>query len=272
MALQRYKLTIAYDGSDFHGWQRQTRPEGAELRTVQGVVTEAVVRAVAQPVRVQGASRTDSGVHAIGQVAHFDADTRIPTERVADAINARLPPDVEVRDARPVHPAFDACTDALEKQYRYRIWVGRRRPLGERHRVYHCFTPLDADRMRQAADLIVGEHDFAAFAAAGHGRESTIRTVTACEIEQHEGGAAPELHIVVRGNGFLYNMVRIIAGTLREVGRGRFDPSHIHTLLTEKRRDQAGPTLPPQGLCLEWIRYPDPPAKVDNSESDSCSI
>lgn len=274
----RYRLTIAYDGTEFHGWQRQVPPEGSELRTVQGVVTDAIVQAVQQPVVVQGASRTDAGVHALGQVAHFDAQTRIPVERLADAINARLPRDVEVLEARPAAGGFDACTDAVEKQYRYRLWTSRRRPLGERHRVYHCMAALNVEWMRQAAAMLIGEHDFAAFAAAGHGRESTIRTITGCEVQRRcqepflpvreatvlcdepWAGRVPdtlsEVHIIVRGGGFLYNMVRIIAGTLKEVGRGRFDPSHIQTLLTEKRRQLAGPTLPPQGLCLEWIRYP----------------
>ena len=250
----RYRLTIAYDGTAFHGWQRQVRVDGSELRTVQGAVAEAIVQAVQQPVRLQGASRTDAGVHAVGQVAHFDAETRIPTERLPDAINARLADDVEVLEARVVPTTFDACSDAVEKQYRYRLWNTRRRPLGLRHMVYHCWTSLDIDRMQTAATMLIGEHDFAAFAATGHGRESTVRTVTGCDVQVRE----PEVQIVVRGDGFLYNMVRIIAGTLVEVGRARFEPAHIQTLLAERRRELAGPTLPPQGLCLEWIRYPEP--------------
>lgn len=259
----RYKLTIAYDGTLFHGWQRQAQPDGGELRTVQGVVRDAMVRALGQPVLLQGASRTDAGVHAEGQVAHFDAESRIPIERLADAVNARLPRDVEVREACETHATFHAIGDAVSKQYRYRLWTGRRRPLGERHNVYHCWTPLNLDAMQRAAAIIVGEHDFAAFAAAGHGRLSTVRTVHACAVEPHTDAHNPQLHIVVSGNGFLYNMVRIIAGTLVEVGRGRFEPSHIQTLFGTPDRSRAGPTLPPQGLCLEWIRYNMPAATGD---------
>ncbi len=258
MAIQRYKMVLAYDGTDFHGWQRQMRPDGTELRTVQGVVGEALTRVLGQPVRLQGASRTDSGVHAQGQVAHFDAETRVPLERMAKAFNSRLPEDVEVRCVSLAHPAFDATRDALEKQYRYRVWASRSRPLGHRHRVYHCWVELDLAPMNDAAARLVGEHDFAAFAAAGHGRESTVRTLYACHVEEQTLNGVRQLHMVVRGNGFLYNMVRIIAGTLLEVGRGRFEPSHIDRLLSEEKiRHAAGPTLPPQGLCLEWIRYPE---------------
>ena len=255
MPMRRHKLTLAYDGSAFHGWQRQAPPDGPELRTVQGVLTEALSVTMGQPIFVQGASRTDAGVHAAGQVAHFDADTRIPLERIPDAINARLPDDVEVLDACVVPDTFDACTGALEKQYRYRLWTSSRRPLGVRHLVHHCWTPLDAARMNTAAKLLIGEHDFAAFAAAGHGRESTVRTIFDCRVEPGGAPQSPELHVVVRGNGFLYNMVRIIAGTLVEVGRGRYEPDRITAMLAVKKRELAGPTLPPQGLCLEWIRY-----------------
>lgn len=251
MTQHRYKLTIAYDGTAFHGWQAQDAPTGS-LRTVQAVVREAIMHTIGQPVHVQGASRTDAGVHALGQVAHFDADTRIPVERLAMALNSRLPEDVEVRDACIVHDTFDATSDAIDKQYRYRLFTSQHRPLWLRSVVYHCWTPLSIEAMRAAAALLVGEHDFAAFAAAGHNRVSTVRRVHACTVEP----ADQELHIVVSGSGFLYNMVRIIAGTLVEVGRGRFEPGRILTMLAEARRELAGPTLGPQGLCLEWIKYP----------------
>lgn len=267
MPRHRYKMTLAYDGTRFHGWQEQSVPGG--LRTVQGVVREAVMHRVGQPVHVQGASRTDAGVHAIGQVAHFDADTRIPLHRLAAAINSRLPRDVEVRDVCIVPDTFDATGDAIDKQYRYRIWASERRPLHLRTLVYHCWTPLNVDVMRAAAERLVGEHDFAAFAAAGHNRLSTVRTVHACEVERHEPADpldGPQVHIVVSGSGFLYNMVRIIAGTLVEVGRGRWDADRIDRLFEDPRRELAGPTLPPHGLCLEWIRYPPVEHRIDTSE------
>ena len=264
----RYRLTIAYDGSRYHGWQEQTAHDGAPtVPTVQAELRSALQVIARQPVNLSGASRTDAGVHALGQVAHFDAENlAVPIDRLARAINSRLPGDIEVREAAEVDPAFDAIGDAVEKQYRYRVWNAERRPLAYRHTVYHCWTPLDRSAMEKAASLLVGEHDFAAFTNAGHGRLSTVRSVLACAVERRpptgavhpDAVAHDEVHIVVRGDGFLYNMVRIIAGTLVEVGRGRFAPDHVRTLLGEPDRRRAGPTLPPDGLCLEWIRYAPP--------------
>jgi len=261
MPTQRYMLTLAYDGSAFHGWQEQKPAEpGAEpLRTVQGVMIDAARRTLAQPIHIQGASRTDAGVHALGQVAHLDADTRIPVERLAEALTSRLPDDVEVRHARIAADDFDARRDAVSKQYRYRLWLSPQRPLDRRLYVYPVTHPLDERRMKDAARRLIGEHDFAAFAAAKDQRLTSVRTIHDCRIERHEPaapGRSPELHIVVAGDGFLYNMVRIIAGTLVEVGRGKLEPTLIDHLLAVKDRTQAGPTLPPNGLCLEWIRYP----------------
>lgn len=255
---RRYRMTVAYDGSDFCGWQAQVPPVGEPLRTVQGVLTETMRRVLNQPVTLRGASRTDSGVHAVGQVAHFDAATPIPLERMAKAINARLPADVEVRDVAVVADDFDAISDAVAKQYRYRIWTGEHRPLGLRRLVYHCWTPLELPPMVEAARRLEGEHDFAAFAAAGHGRQSTVRRIDACRVTPAPGDpvlGGDELHVTVSGNGFLYNMVRIIVGTLIEIGRGRWEAGHIDTLLANADRAHAGPTAPPQGLILEWIRY-----------------
>ena len=251
----RYRLTIAYDGAGFHGWQEQTAPDGGPLRTVQGVVRQTLQEVLGQPLTLIGASRTDTGVHAIGQVAHFDADCRIPLDRLAMAINSRLPNDVEVLEAKQAHDTFDAISGAQEKQYRYRLWNSTRRPLAIRHTVYHCWLELDRDRMSDAAGRLVGTHDFESFANTHHGRTSTVRTITQCRVE---AGPEPELHVVVAGTGFLYNMVRIIVGTLIEVGRGHWEPSYIDELLANPDRQNAGPTIEPNGLCLEWIRYDEP--------------
>lgn len=264
---RRFKLVVAYDGALFHGWQRQllavpgsppaigqgvgVASGAVELRTVAGVLESAIARTVRMPVRVVGASRTDAGVHALGQVAHFDAETRIPMQRMAEAINSRLPEDVEVRSCEAVGPGFDAIRGAVMKQYRYRIHLSRRRPLDRRLYVWHCWRELDVARMNQAAAALVGEHDFAAFTAAGHGRTTTVRAVSACEVER----SGDEVHIVVRGKGFLYNMVRIIAGTLTEIGRGAMTIDDVRTALSGGDRRRAGPTLPASGLWLEWIRY-----------------
>ncbi len=276
-APRRYRLIIAYDGSAFHGWQKQKQklPPDADvetppLPTVAGTLEPILARLLRQPITLVGASRTDAGVHALGQVAHFDAaDVRVPVERLAEAINSRLPHDIEVRDAALVADDFHATRHALCKQYRYRLWNAARRPLTLRHTVYHCWSPLDVERMNNAARRLVGTHDFEGFSAAGHGRQSTVRTIFDCRVETQpmqpvvapvgESTASPSrlVDITVQGDGFLYNMVRILAGTLVEVGRGRFQPGQIDHILAAADRRLAGPTLPPQGLCLEWIRYPD---------------
>ena len=255
---QRYKLTLAYDGSGFHGWQKQHPPDGPPLRTVQEEV-ERAVREVVRPergkVNVVGASRTDSGVHAFGQCAQFNADTPIPTDRLIHAIRGRLPDDIDALKLEEVSQDFNVIGDVTSKQYRYRIFTNVQRPLGIRHLVYHGFEPMDPEPMKDAAADLVGEHDFAAFTNAGHGRESTVRTIHGCQVEQHDLPTGPELHLVVSGSGFLYNMVRIIAGTLVDIGRSRLRYDTVrHCFHTNDRRN-AGPTLPPSGLVLEWIKY-----------------
>ena len=255
--LKRYKMTIAYDGTAFHGWQKQEPPGLEPLRTVQGVVQRATMEVMKQRVEVVGASRTDAGVHARGQVAHFSAATRIPLERIHMAINSRLPRDVEVMAVEEVHAEFDAISDAKHKRYRYRVYNSTHRPLDKRFCVWHCWLRLDIERMNIAAKKLIGTHDVAGLANADHGRDYTVRTIFDCFVEQspafmHDD---PEVHIVVEGSGFLYNMVRIIAGTLIEVGRGHFEPEIIDRILETADRRLAGPTLPPEGLCLEWIRY-----------------
>jgi tRNA pseudouridine38-40 synthase len=252
--MRRFKLTVAYDGYGFHGWQKQVDRETREpIRTVQGVLEQAAREVFKQPITLVGASRTDAGVHAIGQAAMFDAATRIPVERIPLALNARLPTTIDVRAAEVVRDGFQVIGDVTSKQYRYRIWNHAHRPLGLRAMVYHYWHPLDPTRMNEAARRLVGEHDFAAFAAAGHNRQTTVRTIHDCRVETPPIG--PEVHVVVSSNGFLYNMVRIIAGTLIEIGRGHWPPERIDALLASGDRHAAGPTAPPQGLVLEWVRY-----------------
>ncbi len=249
--VQRFLLTIAYDGSGYHGWQKQEPPDKTPLRTVQGVVEDVLKRLLTQRIYLLGASRTDAGVHALGQIAQFDAASPIPIERMAEAINSRLPSDVEVRNVRTVPDGFDVINAVRSKQYRYRIHNSHWRPLEKRNIVWHCWFELDVERMNDAAARLVGTHDVAGLAAAGHGRQSTVRTILDCRVERED----PEVHIVVEGDGFLYNMVRIIAGTLVEVGRGHFTPDVIDRVLASGDRAQAGPTLPPEGLWLDWIKY-----------------
>lgn len=304
VCVARYRLTIAYDGTLFHGWQRQyvpptytkpiieedvfipqlgsdmqtgmdpdsggepvdggvpvdscetgTTPERPELRTVQRVLQRAVREVVREPVMVTGASRTDAGVHARGQTASFSAsDNRrgATDERLMQAINARLPPDVLVVSAQRVHEEFDAISDCVRKWYRYTLHTDRERPLWDRNYVHHVYAPLDDRLMQAAADRLVGEHDFAAFAAAGHGRESTVRTVYACSVNR----VGQRINIDIIGNGFLWNMVRIVAGTLIEVGRGKKPPEMVTRAIQELDRRLTGQTMPGRGLCLMKGWYP----------------
>jgi len=263
--MPRYMLTVAYDGTLFHGWQKQAKISDVDaLRTAQGVLEEAVQNVVREPVNVVGASRTDSGVHAEGQVAAFTTEQDIPIDRLPAAINSRLPSDIQVRRARIVPHTFSPITDAESKGYRYIIAHGCRddhpRPLFDRHFVFWTAYDLDPQRMHEAAQHIVGEHEFTSFTRLHHGRESTVRTVFDCEVHA-TGDHRCEMNI--SGNGFLYNMVRIIAGTLVEVGRGELPPEAIADIIAARDRTAAGPTLPPEGLCLMWIRYPDRVLGVD---------
>ena len=255
---KRYKITLAYDGSAYHGWQKQEPPGEEPLRTVQGELESVLVRLLGTPkeqLHLMGASRTDSGVHALGQVAMFDADCSIPLQRMALAINARLPDDMEVRSCELAPDDFNVIGDVTNKQYRYRVFNAEHKPLWVRGAVYHCFNAqLDAQKMKDAAQRLVGTHDIEGFAAAGHGRENTVRTIFDCQVFT-DIAFPDEVHITIQGSGFLYNSVRIIAGTLVEVGRGRFEPGHIDTILKTADRRIAGPTLPPQGLCLQWVSY-----------------
>jgi tRNA pseudouridine38-40 synthase len=256
------QLVLAYDGTGFHGWQRQEN-----VRTVQEEVQRVLQRVLKHPVHVQGASRTDAGVHARGQVAHFATSANIPERNLVHAIGHRLPPDIAILHARRVHPAFHASRDALGKLYRYRIHNAPHRPVaGPNHRqTWHVWFTLDLDRLRAAARLIVGQHDFAGFASQGSPRATTVRNVTALAIRrQHE-----TILVDVEGDGFLYNQVRNIVGTLVEIGRGHWNPERIHDILASGDRRMAGPTAPPEGLCLQWVRYgPTPPGPAAHPAPD----
>ena len=233
-----------------HGFQHQT-----EVQELLG-----------QRVDVVGASRTDTGVHAVGQVAAFSADVRVPVARLANAISARLPRDVQVVEAEQVSETFNPIGDARSKCYRYTIehtshphnpW-----PLFDRNFVFSTPHTLDLDRMQRAASLMVGTYDCASFTQVDHGRTTTVRSVYDCVVRSP---APRRVEIEICASGFLYNMVRIVAGTLFEVGRGRIEPSAITEIRDARDRTRAGPTLPPQGLCLRWIWYGAPRMKVGES-------
>ena len=251
--MARYRLIVAYEGTDFHGWQKQEPKDAPPLRTAQGVLESVVSKVVREPVVLVGASRTDSGVHAIGQVAAFSTTTEIPVERLARAITSRCPDDLQVLAADIVPDHFDPIANARIKKYRYVIQYGRViRPLFDRRTVWTTHHQLDVEKMQQGAARLVGTHDFEPFASASHGRETTTRTILECDV-QTDG--ENRMIIEVIGNGFLYNMVRIIAGSLVEIGRGARTPESIDVALATGDRALTGPTLGPQGLRLEWIEH-----------------
>lgn len=254
--MRRIRLQLAYDGTDFHGWQKQHPPDAMPLRTVQEVLEAALRRVLRADVSTQGASRTDAGVHARGQVVAFDYDGDLELEPMLCALNARLPDDVQVVEADLADEAFNPIADCTSKGYRYTLAHGcrdpRNRPLFDRRCVAVTPYTLDPTLMQEAAGQFVGEHDFAAFARINHGRETTVRRIDDCAVSEPSPG---RITIDVSGSGFLWNMVRIIAGTLLEAGRGRIQPTDIPSIIASSDRANAGQTMPPEGLCLMWVRY-----------------
>ncbi len=260
MPTQRYKLTIAYRGTRYHGWQTQPMldsyrgeppPEGQGIPTIQETLSRTIAEVVRHPINVIGSSRTDAGVHAKGQIAHFDTHRlQIPPEGLRKAANHALPDDVEIRELVPVADTFDAIRSTTRKRYQYFIWNDWDRPIFFPDLVWHRWQKLDVAAMAEAAKAFIGTHDFASFARPGHGRENTIRTVLGCAVHQR----GPRMVIGVEGTGFLWQMVRIMVGTLVEIGLGRIEPDAIGRMLEAKDRDAAGPTAPPEGLFLQWIK------------------
>ena len=281
---RRVKLTLEYDGTDFHGWQVQNRgapgsaPAGS-VRTVQGEVERVLALLAGTPVRITGAGRTDEGAHALGQVASFDwpSAAEVPVAQLAAALNANLPADLSAVSAEEMPADFHAQVSAQGKHYRYRIFNRHARPALALRTHWHVRFPLQLEPMRKAAGLLLGRHDFAAFAttlaeiqekrsAEGKTALSTVREIRRLEVLEpgpeagglHTEGATAagrELAIEVEGSGFLYKMVRTIAGSLVEVGRGKHPPEWIGTVLAAQDRRLAGPTAPAKGICLVRVFY-----------------
>jgi len=246
MAVRRIKLTVQYDGSRYHGWQIQPGK-----RTIQGELVEAVSNLVGTRTHVHGASRTDAGVSALGQVALFEVNCPIPTENFPRAISGRLPSDIVVTAAEEAPPKFDLMGGPTSKLYRYTIYAGRHRPVLRLTQCWHIPRELDVAAMNQAAQQLVGTKDFKSFATAKDRREETVRTIFRCEVTT-EGDW---IYVDVEGDAFLYNMVRNIVGTLVEVGAGRWTPEKMPEIIEARDRTAAGPLAPAQGLCLMWIKY-----------------
>jgi tRNA pseudouridine38-40 synthase len=250
--MRSFKLTLAYDGTDFAGWQRQPQE-----RTVQAELEGALERITQERPKCIASGRTDAGVHALGQVVSFTSATLLPPDVLAKALNAELPEDMLVFDVAAAAAGFDALRDAVRKRYRYVIQDGRLRDLFDRKYVWHLYQRLDVDAMRQAAAPLVGTHDFASFETSGSPRLTTTRTVLDLVVERRSGELTDRIVIEVEADGFLYNMVRNIAGTLVEVGKGKQPAGWSAEVLALRDRTKAGMTAPAQGLFLVGVEYPE---------------
>ena len=248
--MKRVMLRVAYDGTEYCGWQLQP---GAP--TIEGVLNDALSGLLRETIRVTGASRTDSGVDSLGNVAVFDTDTRIPAEKISYALNQRLPDDIVVQESREVAADFHPRHCDSRKTYEYRI-LNREFPLPTQRRdSYFYYRRLNVESMREAAAYLVGTHDFASFCSAHAQTETTVRTVYDCTVEKN----GDLICIRVTGAGFLYNMVRIIAGTLIEVGVGARQPEELRTIIEARERSAAGPTAPAHGLTMIGIIFEQEP-------------
>lgn len=244
--MKRVRLIISYDGTNYCGWQIQINGI-----TVEEVLNKALSDLLGEQVAVIGASRTDSGVHAIGNVAVFDTETKIPAEKISFALNQRLPEDIRIQKSEEVpldfHPRYCDST----KTYEYKILNRRFPDPMVRLYTHFVYMPLDVELMKKGAEYIVGEHDFASFCSAGSQVKTTVRTVYALDISKEDD----IITIRISGNGFLYNMVRIIVGTLLKVGLKVYPPEHVGEIIESKDRYAAGPKAPARGLTLVGIEY-----------------
>jgi len=245
--MKRILLTVEYDGTNYAGWQRQING-----LAVQQVLEEALQKATKERIVVTGASRTDAGVHALGQAVHFDTESRIPPEKYPFVLNTMLPRDIRVHTGREVPEGFHARFMTCGKRYTYRIVNSRHASAIRRNTHVHVPLPLDLAPMQEAAKLLLGTHDYAAFQAAGGTAKTTIRTITKAELVQLDD----EIILTVEGDAFLYNMVRIIAGTLIEIGHHRRGEDAFTRAISSGDRLDLGVTAPPHGLELTRVDYP----------------
>lgn len=257
--MKRIMLVVAYDGTAYHGWQFQPN----EI-TVEAVLNQALTELLGMDITVIGASRTDAGVHALGNVAVFDTDSRIPPEKFSYALNQRLPEDVKIQKSFQVPDDFHPRKSDCVKTYEYRI-CNREFPLPTKRRYsYFQYGHFDLEKMRDGARHLVGTHDFTSFCSVNTVVEDKVRTITDIEIVRED----TDIVIRVQGTGFLYNMVRIIAGTLIEVGKGMRAPESVKDALAKMDRQAAGPTAPPMGLTLVEIEYPENKLLVKLQEAE----
>ena len=244
----RVFLTVAYDGTNYHGWQLQ--PNGI---TIESVLNQALSDLLGEEIAVIGASRTDAGVHSLGNAAVFDTNTKIPADKISYALNRRLPEDIVVQESKEVAPHFHPRRCDSRKTYEYRILNrGFNDPM-RRHHTHFFHYSLDEGRMQKAAQYLVGEHDFKSFCSIHAEVLTTVRTIYEANVRRKKD----EIIIRISGNGFLYHMVRIIAGTLIQVGNGVIEPERMEEILLAKDRSAAGPTAPAKGLTMTGIVFRD---------------
>lgn len=243
---KNYKLTIAYDGTRFYGWERQP-----DRDTIQGKLESVLEKLCGHSVDVIGAGRTDAGVHARAMVASVRMDVKESCEEIRDYMNRYLPEAIAVREVKEAGDRFHARYNALGKTYRYTCFDGPVKPVFDRRYVTMLDYRPDVEKMRAAAAILTGEHDFRSFCGNPRMKKSTVRLVDSIVIERNKDRITFTFH----GTGFLQNMVRILVGTLLEVGRGYWEVEHVQTILDAKDRKQAGPTAPPEGLCLMKVDY-----------------
>ena len=244
--MKRIMLTVAYDGSAYSGFQEQNNAP-----TIEGEINRCLKELLGEEIRVVGGSRTDAGVHALCNVAVFDTESRIPGEKISYALNQRLPEDIRIRESREMPAGFHPRHCESRKTYEYKI-INDKFPIPTKRLYGHStYMPLDERRMKAAAAYLVGEHDFKSFCSAGSQVLSTVRTIYDIQAEREK----EEITIRVTGNGFLYHMVRIIAGTLMEAGKGLWEPDHMKDIIAARDRSAAGPTAPACGLMLVKYKF-----------------
>ena len=248
--MRSFRLTLSYDGTAYVGWQVQNNG-----RTIQAELEAALLQVTGESIRAVASGRTDAGVHALGQVVSFHSGTRLSAEVLRKALDANLPRDIVVRQVRKAPAGFHAIRDALRKRYRYVVQDGPIRDVFSRTQAWYCAQRLDVEAMRTAAQSLLGKHDFSSFEAAGSPRVSSVRTIYDLTIERRSGDFLERVIFEVEADGFLYNMVRNLVGSLVEVGRGRQEPSWIARVLAAQDRKLAGATAPPQGLFLVSVDY-----------------
>jgi tRNA pseudouridine38-40 synthase len=246
--MPRYRVTLEYDGTPFVGWQRQ--PNG---RSVQEAVEAAIPKFAGEATKVTAAGRTDAGVHAAGQVVHFDLERAFPAAKLCDALNWHLQPDpIAALDAAVAADDFHARLSATSRLYRYRILLRRARPVLESNRVWHVGGALDLGAMAAAAQRLVGRHDFTTFRASLCQAKSPVKTLDRLDVER----AGDEIHVTAGARSFLHHQVRNMVGTLKLVGEGKWSADDVAAALTARDRSAGGPTAPPEGLCLMAVGYP----------------